>query len=92
MLRNKFAALAALISLFITNSARAQSAEPTIDEIINERVGAITGPFVNFIFSPLPGSEAMFGYAFPWIVLWLVIAATNDVGYFFAPLAGNHAR
>ncbi|PIE11010.1 MAG: sodium:alanine symporter [Rhodobacterales bacterium] len=53
-----------------------------IDARINETVGKATGPFVSFIFSPLPGSEAIFGYAFPWIVLWLVIAATIFTVYF----------
>ena len=57
-------------------------AQSTVDERINESVGAITGPFVNFIFSPLPGSEAVLGYGFPWIVLWLVIAATIFTFYF----------
>ena len=40
-----------------------------IDAAVNEAVAAATGPFVSFIFSPLPGTSV------PWIVLWLVIAA-----------------
>jgi AGCS family alanine or glycine:cation symporter len=76
------AALAAPAMALLAGPAMAQTAEPTIDEIINDRVGAITGPFVSFIFSPLPGSEALLGYGFPWIVLWLVVAATIFTVYF----------
>ncbi|MEQ9123046.1 MAG: alanine:cation symporter family protein, partial [Alphaproteobacteria bacterium] len=76
------AALAALVPGCLAVPAIAQDAERTVDQMINDRVGAITGPFVSFIFSPLPGSEAIFGYAFPWIVLWLVIAATIFTVYF----------
>jgi len=76
------AALAASVPVLAGGPAFAQAAEKTVDEMINERVGAVTGPFVSFIFSPLPGSEAIFGYAFPWIVLWLVIAATIFTVYF----------
>jgi AGCS family alanine or glycine:cation symporter len=62
------------LGLFFASSgnARAQS----IDESINEVVGAITTPFVKFIFSPLPGTDI------PWIVLWLVVAATVFTFYF----------
>lgn len=48
----------------------------TIDEAINTAVGTLTGPFVSFIFSPFPGTT------FPWIVVWLVIAATIFTLYF----------
>ncbi len=48
----------------------------SIDQTIDDWVGLITGPFVSFIFSPLPGTS------FPWIVLWLVIAATVFTFYF----------
>lgn len=48
----------------------------SIDETINSGVSAVTGPFVAFIFSPFPGTN------FPWIVLWLVIAATIFTLYF----------
>ncbi|OCX65309.1 sodium:alanine symporter [Thioclava sp. SK-1] len=51
-------------------------AHAAIDETINAAVATVTTPFVNFIFSPLPGTS------FPWIVLWLVIAATIFTVYF----------
>lgn len=47
-----------------------------IDQAVNEAFAAATGPFVNFIFAPIPGT------AFPWIVMWLVIAATVFTLYF----------
>lgn len=53
-----------------------QAAAQTIDEIINDAVATITTPFVHFIFSPFPGTD------FPWIVLWLIIAATVFTLYF----------
>ncbi|MBN8187937.1 MAG: alanine/glycine:cation symporter family protein [Salipiger thiooxidans] len=59
---------------FALSGAAAQA--QTIDETINSVVGAATGPFVSFIFSPFPGTS------FPWIVLWLVIAATIFTIYF----------
>ena len=66
--------VAALLTL-MASPALAQDGS-TLDERINATVGAVTGPFVNFIFSPLPGT------AFPWIVLWLVIAASVFSIYF----------
>ncbi|MCB1970535.1 MAG: sodium:alanine symporter family protein, partial [Geminicoccaceae bacterium] len=47
-----------------------------MDEKINEAFANSTGWFVNFIFSPFPGTT------FPWIVAWLVIAATIFTLYF----------
>ncbi|NNU80927.1 alanine:cation symporter family protein [Halovulum dunhuangense] len=41
----------------------------TVDERVNEIFASSTGWFVNLIFAPLPGTS------FPWIVLWLVVAA-----------------
>ena len=73
MLRLSLAALAAAL---IPVSAFAQEAGKSIDESINETVGALTGPFVNFIFAPIPGTS------FPWIVMWLVVAATVFTIYF----------
>ncbi len=64
---------------FITGTAQAQS---SIDEAINEFVGPIIYPFVGAVFSPMPGSEALLGTAFPWIVLWLVVAAVVFTIYF----------
>ncbi|QHQ36335.1 alanine/glycine:cation symporter family protein [Algicella marina] len=56
-------------------AAIAQEAQG-IDEKVNAAFAAATGPFVSFIFAPLPGT------AFPWIVLWLVVAATVFSIYF----------
>jgi len=70
-------ALAAIAASAVAPAvARAQDAARTIDQIVNENVGAVTGPFVNFIFAPLPGTT------FPWIVLWLVVGATVFTIYF----------
>ncbi|CRL13188.1 alanine/glycine:cation symporter family protein [Phaeobacter italicus] len=48
----------------------------SIDQQVNELFASSTGWFVNFIFSPFPGTS------FPWIVAWLVIAATIFTLYF----------
>ena len=48
----------------------------SLDEKVNEMFANSTGWFVNFIFSPFPGTS------FPWIVMWLVIAATVFTVYF----------
>ncbi|MCB1739254.1 MAG: alanine:cation symporter family protein [Gammaproteobacteria bacterium] len=59
-----------------------EPAQRTMDERISEAIAPIINPFVGFIFSPLPGSEALLGTAFPWIVLWLVVAAAIFTVYF----------
>ncbi len=56
--------------------AFAQEAAQTLDERVNEVFATATGPFVSFIFSPFPGTS------FPWIVGWLVVAATVFTLYF----------
>ncbi len=61
------------ISAFTASAAPAFAG---IDEQVNEAFAAFTGPFVSFIFAPIPGT------AFPWIVMWLVIAATVFTLYF----------
>ncbi|MCK0139501.1 alanine/glycine:cation symporter family protein [Aliiroseovarius sp. F47248L] len=73
-MRNTFkaAALAAPVMLAATAPAMAQS----MDQKINDIFASSTGWFVNFIFSPFPGTS------FPWIVAWLVIAATIFTIYF----------
>jgi AGCS family alanine or glycine:cation symporter len=48
----------------------------TVDETVNAIFANSTGWFVSFIFSPFPGTS------FPWIVAWLVIAATIFTFYF----------
>ncbi len=68
----KAAALAVPAALTTTSPAYSQS----IDETVNALFSSATGWFVNFIFSPLPGTS------FPWIVMWLVVAATVFTIYF----------
>ena len=48
----------------------------TLDEKVNQIFANSTGWFVNLIFSPFPGTS------FPWIVAWLVVAATIFTFYF----------
>ncbi|MGB0854440.1 MAG: alanine/glycine:cation symporter family protein, partial [Pikeienuella sp.] len=48
----------------------------SLDQQVNEVFASVTGPFVSFIFAPFPGTS------FPWIVMWLVIAATLFTLYF----------
>ena len=56
----------------LASSAFAQG----LDEQVNAAFAQATGPFVSFIFAPFPGTS------FPWIVMWLVIAATVFTVYF----------
>jgi alanine or glycine:cation symporter, AGCS family len=70
------AALAALVLFTSVVTAGAQEAEKTLDQAVNDAFANATGWFVNFIFSPFPGTT------FPWIVAWLVIAATVFTIYF----------
>ncbi len=48
----------------------------SLDQTINAGFASATGWFVSFIFAPLPGTS------FPWIVMWLVIAASVFTLYF----------
>tara|TARA_R110000744_G_scaffold5271_2_gene18471 strand:+ start:4949 stop:6511 length:1563 start_codon:yes stop_codon:yes gene_type:complete len=73
MKKLSFAALAGLLS---TPSAAFAQEAGGIDQAVNEAFAAVTGPFVNLIFAPLPGTS------FPWIVLWLVVAASIFTLYF----------
>jgi AGCS family alanine or glycine:cation symporter len=66
------AVLTAVFSVFAAMSASAQS----IDETINSVFASSTGWFVSLIFSNFPGTS------FPWIVGWLVVAATVFTVYF----------
>ncbi|MFD1160630.1 alanine/glycine:cation symporter family protein [Roseovarius aestuarii] len=73
MFRNLTYAASAAAGLALTSApAMAQ----TLDEKVNEMFANSTGWFVNFIFSPFPGTT------FPWIVMWLVVAATVFTVYF----------
>ena len=68
-----FMTFAAMLPL--AGSALAQDAL-TLDQKVNATFAQFTGPFVNLIFAPLPGTS------FPWIVLWLVVGATIFTLYF----------
>ena len=48
----------------------------TLDQKVNDVFASVTGPFVSLIFAPFPGTS------FPWIVMWLVVAATIFTLYF----------
>lgn len=48
----------------------------SLDDKVNAAFAASTGWFVNLIFAPFPGTS------FPWIVMWLVVAATVFTLYF----------
>ncbi len=48
----------------------------TMDQKVNAAFATATGPFVNLIFAPFPGTD------FPWIVMWLVVGATIFTLYF----------
>lgn len=63
------------MAIGFSGSAFAQEAM-SLDQKVNEVFAAVTGPFVSLIFAPLPGTS------FPWIVMWLVIAATIFTFYF----------
>ncbi len=67
-----YAAAASVGAALAGAPAHAQS----IDEKVNQIFADSTGWFVNFIFSPFPGTS------FPWIVAWLVVAATVFTLYF----------
>ncbi len=69
------ALLSLLAVIGFANTAYAQEAM-TLDQKVNEIFANVTGPFVGLIFAPFPGTD------FPWIVLWLVTAATVFTLYF----------
>ncbi|MBT8457099.1 MAG: alanine:cation symporter family protein [Rhodobacteraceae bacterium] len=67
---------APLLALPATLAAAAPAMAQTIDEQVNQIFASSTGWFVSLIFSPFPGTS------FPWIVAWLVVAATVFTVYF----------
>lgn len=71
----KFIPIAFAFAL-LSGSAFAQQAATSIDARVNAAFAASTGWFVSLIFAPLPGTD------FPWIVLWLVVAALIFTLYF----------
>ncbi|THH34367.1 alanine:cation symporter family protein [Aliishimia ponticola] len=74
-MKRSIASTAAFATLALSGAAHAQEAA-SLDQRVNEIFANSTGWFVNLIFSPLPGTN------FPWIVLWLVVAATVFTLYF----------
>ncbi len=66
----------ALGMLGLTFSPALAQEAMTLDQKVNEVFANITGPFVGLIFAPFPGTS------FPWIVMWLVVAATVFTLYF----------
>jgi len=75
MKRFNLGAMFTLLMGVISTPALAQEAE-SLDAKVNAIFATITGPFVSLIFAPIPGTS------FPWIVMWLVIAATIFTLYF----------
>ncbi|MGB0960481.1 MAG: alanine/glycine:cation symporter family protein [Halocynthiibacter sp.] len=75
MLKTKYTLPLAGLATLLATAASAQETMG-LDDKVNKIFGDITGPFVSFIFSPLPGTS------FPWIVMWLVIAASVFTLYF----------
>jgi AGCS family alanine or glycine:cation symporter len=71
-----FTALLVQIAAVITASTALAQEAMTLDAQVNQAFAAATGPFVSFIFAPIPGTS------FPWIVMWLVIAASIFTIYF----------
>ena len=67
--------LAGTAIAFMTSPLAAQETVG-IDQRVNEAFAKLTGPFVSLIFAPFPGTS------FPWIVMWLVVAATIFTVYF----------
>jgi alanine or glycine:cation symporter, AGCS family len=67
---------ASVLAAPVTLAAAAPALAQTIDEQVNQIFASSTGWFVNLIFSPFPGTT------FPWIVAWLVVAATVFTVYF----------
>ena len=59
----------------LNSPAMAQEAT-SLDAKVNAIFATATGPFVSLIFAPFPGTS------FPWIVMWLVVAATVFTLYF----------
>ena len=73
MQKNKLIAGVSAVGLALLSG---QAFASSVDETVNELFGNATGWFVSFIFSPFPGTS------FPWIVAWLVVAATIFTFYF----------
>ncbi|MGJ8546456.1 MAG: alanine/glycine:cation symporter family protein [Sulfitobacter sp.] len=72
LIKNAGLAAAALATPSMLAAQEAVSMDAKIDAVFSSS----TGWFVNLIFAPLPGTS------FPWIVLWLVVAASIFTVYF----------
>ncbi len=68
--------LAASAAALLGSAASAQEEALSLDDRVNAVFSDVTGPYVSFIFMPFPGTD------FPWIVMWLVVAATIFTIYF----------
>jgi AGCS family alanine or glycine:cation symporter len=73
MQKNKLIAGVSAVGLALLSG---QALASSVDEMVNGLFASATGWFVSFIFSPFPGTS------FPWIVAWLVVAATIFTFYF----------
>ncbi|GLQ33727.1 alanine glycine permease [Amylibacter marinus] len=71
--------LMAMMATILANPVLAEEAMG-FDAKVNAAFAKVTGPFVGFIFAPLPFEVG--GVSFPWIVMWLVVAATVFTFYF----------
>jgi AGCS family alanine or glycine:cation symporter len=71
-----FRVITTLIALVMPAVAFAQEQAMSFDQQVNDIFASSTGWFVSLIFAPLPGTS------FPWIVLWLVVAASVFTLYF----------
>lgn len=74
-MKRLFALGATATALSLPTLAAAQDAV-SLDQKVNDIFAGSTGWFVNLIFMNLPGTN------FPWIVLWLVVAASIFTIYF----------
>lgn len=68
--------MAIVLAFLMPTLAFAQEQAVSFDQQVNDIFAGATGWFVALIFAPLPGTS------FPWIVLWLVVAATIFTLYF----------
>ncbi|MGP6087625.1 alanine/glycine:cation symporter family protein [Antarctobacter jejuensis] len=75
-MKNPFQRAAIAVAGLLLSAAAASAQEQSIDQAVNDAFAGATGWFVAFIFSPFPGTS------FPWIVAWLVVAATVFTLYF----------
>ncbi|MEB8388267.1 alanine/glycine:cation symporter family protein [Rhodobacteraceae bacterium KMM 6894] len=74
-IKTKSLAMLATLASMAPAGAWAQEAQ-SLDAKVNQMFASATGPFVNLIFAPFPGTS------FPWIVMWLVIGASIFTLYF----------